>query len=186
MTDGPFLWFLNRGTGLVLLALLTLVTALGIAAWRARAGGRVPGFVAQSLHRNLSLLAVVLLVAHVTSAVADEYVDIRWWQAFVPWHLAYRPGWLALGTMALDLVAATVVTSLLRDRIGRRAWRVVHWSAYAAWALGLVHGLGIGTDTGEPWARWVYAGSVLVVVAAVLTRLRRAPVPSDERVGAVR
>ena len=173
MSQGPLLWFLNRGSGLVLLALLTVVTAMGVWSLRARAGGRVPGFVSQSVHRNLALMSAALLLGHVAAAVADEYVDIRWWQAFVPWRLAYRLTWLALGTVALDLVVVVVVTSLLRDRLGRRAWRAVHLTTYAAWACGLVHGLGIGTDSGEPWARWIYLGSAVVVLAALVFRPRR-------------
>ena len=53
-----------------------------------------------------------------------------------------------------------VATSLLRERIGRRVWRLVHLAAYAAWALAVAHGIGLGTDTSEPWARWVYVVSV--------------------------
>ncbi len=172
MTDAPLLWFLNRGSGLVLLALLTVVTVLGVWSLRAEAGGRVPGFVAQSIHRNLALVALGLIVGHVASAVVDEYVDIRWWQAFAPWALRYRPTWLALGTVALDLVVVVVVTSLMRDRLGRRVWRAVHLTTYAAWAAGVVHGLGIGTDTGETWARSVYVASAAMVVGSLLLRPR--------------
>ena len=167
--DGPFLWHLNRGTGLVLLAVLTTSALLGMWATRGEAGTRVPRFAVQALHRNLALLGVVLTVLHVASAVADEYVDIRWWQAFVPWRLAYEPLWLALGVLALDLLAATVVTSLVRLRLPRRAWLSVHLGGYLALALSFAHGLGIGTDTGEGWARWTYVGcGVLLVVAAVV------------------
>ena len=171
MSDGPLLWFLNRGTGLVLLALLTVVTTMGLWSLRARAGGRVPGFVAQALHRNLALVAVALLVAHVATAVADEYVDIRWWQAVLPVRLAYRPTWLGARHPGAGRLAVVVVaTSLLRERIGRRVWRLVHLAAYAAWALAVAHGIGLGTDTSEPWARWVYVVSVAAVVGALLLR----------------
>ena len=40
--------------------------------------------VTHALHRNLALLSVVLLAAHVAAAVVDTYVDIPWWQAFWP------------------------------------------------------------------------------------------------------
>ncbi len=172
MSEAPLLWYVNRGTGIVLIALLTIVSALGVWSLRARAGGRVPGFVVQSLHRNLALVSAALLGTHVASAIADEYVDIRWWQAFAPWQLAYRPAWLAVGVIALDVLLVVVVTSLLRDRLGQRAWRLVHVTAYAAWAAGLVHGLGIGTDTGDPRARSVYVGSAVVVATALLLRTR--------------
>ena len=91
---GPLLWYLNRSTGLVLLALLTVTTVLGVLA-TGRGGRLLPRFVGQALHRNLALWSVVLLVLHVTTAVVDTYVDIRWWQAVVPWDGVVVPAALA-------------------------------------------------------------------------------------------
>jgi sulfoxide reductase heme-binding subunit YedZ len=171
MTDGAFLWYLNRGTGVVLLALLTLVTVLGVLARQTRAGGRLPGFVVPALHRNLSVLCVVLLLVHSCSAVVDEYVDIRWWQAFVPWRLSYEPWWLGLGTAAGDLVLVAALSSAVRARLGYRGWRMIHRGAYGAWWLGVVHGLGIGTDADEPSVRLLYAASLVCVVLVTLPLL---------------
>jgi len=169
--EGPLLWYVNRGTGIVLVLLLTATVLLGIWSTRGEAGARVPRFVVQALHRNIGLLSTVMLGLHVVSAVLDEYVDIRWWQALVPWRLSYEPLWLAAGVIALDLLLAVTVTSLLRDRLAHRAWRAVHLSAYLAWAISLVHGLGIGTDSGEPWAQWTYGGGAALVVTATVLRL---------------
>lgn len=166
----PTLWYLNRATGLVLLVLLTVAVLAGIWSSRGDAGTRLPRFAVQNLHRNLGLLTVTLLAVHVASAVIDEFVDIRWWQAMLPWHLHYKPLWLALGILALDLLVAASLTSLLRHRIGHRSWRLVHWGTYGAWALAVVHGLGIGTDTPAGWARWTYAGCAMAVLAALLVR----------------
>lgn len=174
--DGPFLWYLNRSTGVVVLALFTIATAVGVLATGSRAGRRVPSFVSQSLHRNTSLLAVALLVVHVASAVADTYVDIRWWQVLVPWvGSTYMPLWLGLGTLALDVFLVVLLTSLVRERMTHRTWRLVHLSAYAGWLLSLVHGVGIGTDVraAEPWAYVTVGVSVAVVLAAAGVRLGR-------------
>ena len=171
MSDGPLLWYLNRGTGVVLLGLLTLVTVFGIVARHTRAGGRLPGFVVPALHRNLSVLCVALLLVHASSAVLDEYVDIRWWQVFVPWALSYSPWWLGLVTVASDLVLAAALSSAVRTRLGYRAWRLIHWTTYGAWALGVAHGLGIGTDSRELWVRLVYVASLGCVTLAIVARL---------------
>ena len=167
---GPFLWYANRGTGVVLLVLLTVTTLLGVLATRGAAGGRVPRFLTQAVHRSLSLACAALLLAHVTTAVVDEYVDIRWWQAVVPVGATYRPLWLGLGTVAFDLVLVVVATSLLRARLPHRAWRTLHVSAYACWVLSVVHGLGIGTDASSPWARTT--GLVCVVAVGLAAGLR--------------
>jgi sulfoxide reductase heme-binding subunit YedZ len=167
---GPMLWYLNRSTGLVLLALLTLTAVLGLVA-TGQNGRILPRFVGQALHRNLALWSLVLLLLHVTSAVVDTYVDIRWWQAFVPWvGAAYMPLWLGLGTVALDLMVLVVVTSLLRARMRHRSWRLVHLLAYAAFGVAAAHGLGIGTDLRPAgWERSsVYAALALVAGAALV------------------
>ncbi|MBS2938443.1 ferric reductase-like transmembrane domain-containing protein [Nocardioides sp. J2M5] len=169
MTEGPLFWYLNRATGLVLLVLMTLSVVLGVLATSGRAGRGVPRFVSQSLHRNLSLLSVLALLAHVTTAVVDEYVDIRWWQALVPVGATYRPLWLGLGTVSLDLLAVVVLTSVLRTRLSHRSWRLVHLSSWLAFAAAVAHSVGIGTDLSSPDALGVVPA--LVCVTAVLVAL---------------
>ena len=172
LLHGPTLWYLNRSTGLVVLALLTLTTVLGVLA-TARGGRLLPRFVGQALHRNLALWSIVLLVLHVTTAVVDTYVDIRWWQAIVPWvGSTYMPLWLGLGTVAFDLLVLVVVTSLLRARMRHRSWRMVHLLSYAAWGVAVGHGLGIGTDLRQPgWERSAVYASIALVAGLALIRL---------------
>lgn len=188
LLEGPLLWYLNRGTGLTVLVLLSLSTALGVLTTGGRpagdGGGLVPRFVRQSLHRNISLVAVLALVTHVVTAVLDTFVDIRWWQAFVPWGSAYAPLWTGLGALSLDVIAVVTLTSLLRHRLGRRAWRAVHLTAWAGWAVGLAHAVGIGTDLQpDSWTWWALAptlASVALVAVALVVRLgRRATGTSD-------
>ncbi|MGV8908186.1 MAG: ferric reductase-like transmembrane domain-containing protein [Propionicimonas sp.] len=169
--NGPLLWFLNRGTGIILLVLMTLAVLLGILNTRSRAGRGTPGFVRAVVHRNVSLLAVALLVVHVTSAVVDSYVDIRWWDAVVPWGGLYQPFWLGLGALSFDLLVAITVTSLLRTRLPHAAWRLVHWASYLAWGIAVVHGLGIGTDSDATWSVMITAGCVVSVGLAVAIRI---------------
>jgi predicted ferric reductase len=172
MTDGPLLWYLNRSSGMVLLVAFTLTTVLGVLSTRGRPGRGLPVFVTQSLHRNTALLALVLLTGHVTTAVVDSYVDIRWWQALVPWGATYETLWFELGVVALDLTAVLTLTSLVRVRLRPRGWRLVHLTSYAAWVLSVVHGIGIGTDLrhDERWAWLLTAGCVGAVLAAAAWR----------------
>jgi len=168
--NGPLLWFANRGTGFVLLVLLTLSTMLGVLA-TARVSPRLwPRMLSQGLHRNVSLLAVTFLGAHVTTAVVDTFVDIRWWNAFVPFSGTYQPLWLGLGSFALDLLIAVTATSVLRHRMSHRPWRAVHVLAYAAWGLGLAHGMAMGTDAATSWGAAINYGCLAAVFVAVLAR----------------
>ena len=169
--NGPALWFANRGTGFVLLVLLTFAVMLGVLS-TARVSPRLwPRMLTQGLHRNVSLLAVTFLAAHVSTAVADTFVNIAWWNAFVPFSGSYKPVWLGLGALALDLLIAVAATSLLRHRMSHRPWRAVHVLSYAAWGLGLLHGLQIGTDAVTAWGAALNYGCITVALMAVLVRL---------------
>ena len=119
---------------------------------------------------NLSLLGLALLVVHVSTAVLDEYVDIRWWNAVVPWGSSYEPVWVAVGALATDLMLAVAVLTVLRARVGQRIWRTVHLTAYASWVAGLAHGVGVGTDTREQWVWMTYLVCGGLLAAAVAAR----------------
>lgn len=163
------LWYLNRGSGVVSLVLLTLVLVLGVLT-RSGRPTPLPRFVAASLHRNVSLLAVALLSLHISTAVLDPYAMTHLVDVVIPFRAGYRPLWVGLGALALDLVLALVVTSLLRHRLSDRVWRAVHGAAYACWPLAVVHGLGSGTDALRTWSLAVTAGCVLAGGGAVLWR----------------
>jgi len=165
------LWYLTRGTGVVALLLLTASVVLGITTTLGVRLRRWPRFAVAGIHRNLTLLAIVFVGVHVVTTVADGYAPIRLVDAIVPFVSAYRPVWLGLGAVAFDLLLAIVVTSLLRIRIGLRAWRAVHLLAYLAWPIALVHALGTGSDPRSAWLAAVGVGSLALVALAVVTRL---------------
>ena len=165
------LWYLTRGFGLVALILLTLTMVLGLAQTVRFARPGWPRFVVSALHKNASLLAVAVLTVHILTAVLDSYAPIRVVDIFVPFVGKYRPLWLGLGALAVDLLLALVVTSLLRERLGHRAWRAVHWAAYVCWPVAVLHGLGTGSDTKLGWVLLLNVVCVAAVVAALWWRL---------------
>jgi methionine sulfoxide reductase heme-binding subunit len=165
---GPDLWYATRATGLVTLLLLTGSVMLGVLTAGRFASDRWPRFLTVGLHRNLSMLAVAFLALHVGTTVVDTYTSIPLIAAFIPFSSSYKTIWLSLGAVACDLLLALVITSLVRNRLGHRTWRAIHWISYACWPVALAHGLGIGTDRSTIW---VFAMTVLCVstVAAAAT-----------------
>ncbi len=189
-TGAQGLWFVSRGSGLVLLVLLTVVMVLGIATragWAPR-----PRFVQAELHRTLSLFTVALLGLHVVTAILDPYVTIGWAATAIPFLSPYHRLAIGLGTLAVDLGAAVLLTSALRSRLGFRSWRAVHWLAYLAWPAAFVHALTAGNDMRIGWVAATVWGSAVVLAVAVLigavTARRRVPdsptpaAPRDDRV----
>lgn len=170
MTTALPVWYLMRASGVVALLLLTLSLSLGIATsnrWRLRGAAL---YVTTTIHRNASLLAVVFLGVHILTAVIDSDAAVGLASALLP----IGPGiWLALGALSFDLVAAIVVTSLIRNRLPYRLWRAIHWAAYASWPFAIWHGIGMGSDTGTWWLRSVTAICVAWFAGVVVWRMSR-------------
>ncbi len=167
-------WYATRGAGIVALLLLTASLVMGIVDLSRWQSVRLPRFVLDGVHRTLSLLAVAMVAIHVVTTVADGFTPIGLTDAVIPFASAYRPLWLGLGALAFDLLLAVTLTSVLRRRIGHRAWRATHWAAYACWPLALVHGLGTGTDTQVPWVLLLSAACLLIVLVSVGWRVATA------------
>jgi methionine sulfoxide reductase heme-binding subunit len=165
------LWALGRGTGVVALVLFTVALVLGIVA---RSGRPVPWlgrFGTSDLHRTAALTGTGLVAAHVATLYFDPYAQLRLVDFVFPFLGAYKPLWLGLGTLALDLLGVVTVVSLLRHRVGPRVFRTVHWATYALWPVALLHALGNGTNGGATWFRALAVVCISAVVTAVGWRL---------------
>ncbi len=175
-------WYLARGTGVVALLLLTAAVVLGILDVRRFTARRWPRFVVDRLHRDVSLLVLAVLAVHILTSVLDSFAPITLLDAFVPLTSAYRPLWLGLGALAFDVLLAVAVTSMVRRRLGYRAWRAVHWLAYASWPIAVLHGLGTGSDVRQVWMLAITVACLTAVAIAVLARVLDAdPEPASIR-----
>jgi ferredoxin-NADP reductase/DMSO/TMAO reductase YedYZ heme-binding membrane subunit len=161
---------LGRVTGM-LGALLALVQLLLIA--------RVPVLDGLALdrvaawHRWNGIACVAMLVAH-TALIAAGYAladgvglpreAARLWSDYSGVALA------TIGLVALVAVAATSAVAV-RRRLGRRAWRAIHVTAYAAVALAFAHQLATGHEfQRQPVARaywWALYGATLAAIVGL-------------------
>jgi methionine sulfoxide reductase heme-binding subunit len=176
------LWYTTRGAGAVSLVLLSAVVILGLLA-RLRFESRGwPRFLSAAVHGDLALMTLVFLVLHIVTAVVDPFTHLGL-AALVPFGSYYRTLWLGLGAIAFELLIAIVATSLLRRHIGARVWRAIHWLAYASWPVGVLHGIGTGTDNTALWMVVIDIVCVAAVGGALLWRMVAAPADplADER-----
>jgi sulfoxide reductase heme-binding subunit YedZ len=153
VTPTDALWYLGRGTGIVALVLFTLTVLLGITTRSGRSALGIGRFGVAELHKTASLTGVSLILVHVVTLLLDPWAQLRLVDLLLPFMAGFRPLWQGLGTLAVDLLAILVLSSLLRHRIGPRLFHAVHWTAYAMWPLAMLHALGTGTDAATPWFR---------------------------------
>ena len=164
-------WYLARGTGAVALVLLTASVVLGILGSVRFAAARWPRFAVDAVHRDISLLVIVVLAIHIITSVLDGFAPITLLDGVIPFLTPYRPLWMGLGTLAFDLLLAIAITSLVRRRLGYRTWRAVHWLAYVSWPVAVLHGLGTGSDVKQWWMLGLTVGCIVAVLVAVWTRI---------------
>jgi sulfoxide reductase heme-binding subunit YedZ len=170
-TAGPSsLWYLTRATGAVTLVLLTISLVIGIAGVGRLQRPGWPRFVVEGVHRNVSLLAIVVLAIHIATSVLDPFAGIHLIDAFIPFAGSYRPLWLGLGAFASDLMIAIAVTSMLRRRIGHTVWRATHWLAYLCWPVAVLHTVGTGSDVKQLWLLALTGACIACVIVAVWAR----------------
>jgi sulfoxide reductase heme-binding subunit YedZ len=174
-------WYAARSAGVVAYCLLTGGVLLGVLlAGRARLP-RWPQFAVTDVHRYVALLTGAFVVLHVYTLLLDRYVHTSLVAVLVPGASSYRPFWVALGTVALELLAAVGVSNLFRKRLGHALWRRIHYLTFAVWAAATAHGVGAGTDAGAEWLRLLYVVSIGSVAAAVVWRAGRSAAGAPAR-----
>lgn len=174
------LWYLGRGTGVSALVLFTLVMLLGILVRGGRPLPGLPRFAVAALHRSTSLTAMGLLTVHITALFFDPYAQLRLVDTVLPFIGSYRPFWQGLGTLAAELAVLLIASSLLRNRLGQRTWRALHWTSYACWPFALAHAIGNGTDGTSAWMLTIAAACMVAVASALIWRaaVTNGPVPA--------
>lgn len=165
------LWALGRGTGAVALVMFTVTLVLGIVSRSGRAVGGLGRFGLNEVHRTAALTGVGLILVHVTSLLFDPYAQLKVVDYVLPFVGTYRPFWLGLGTLAVDLMLVVTVVSLLRHVAGPRVFRAVHWLTYALWPVALAHSLGTGTNAWSLWMDVLTGACTVAVLGAVTWRL---------------
>lgn len=167
----PLMWWSARALGLVAVLSLWLSVLFGVFVADRGAGGLLPSAMTVRLHTRWALAAQVATALHVLFVVVDPVSGVTALAAIVPLTSATLTGPVALGTFALWGFVVLLVSTALARRISKRAWRAIHRLAFGTFSLAIVHGITAGTDTRSPVIRWMYALTILLLLAALVQRL---------------
>ena len=81
--------------------LLTASVVIGILGSLRVSAARWPRFAVDTVHRDVSLLVIVLLIVHIATSVLDSFAPISLSAAVIPFISSYRPLWLGLGALVV-------------------------------------------------------------------------------------
>ncbi len=160
-------WYLSRGSGLVAFVLMWLSVLLGLL----QSCGMLRGLVRPAdnldLHEYTGVFALYVSLFHGLILIFDHYSRLSVGGVLIPFAANFRTGELALGTIALYLCLAPVVTTYLRQRMSPSTWRAVHLLSLVGFMAALLHGILTGTDTGLRPVFYMYltAGASVALLA---------------------
>lgn len=124
--------------------------------------------MAQAVHRAVSFGALAFLIIHIVTEVLAQRVHVI--DSVVPFLSPYRTFYIGLGTIASDLILLIVITSIIRKRFTAHGkawrWRAIHYSAYASFVFGVMHGL-LGGRPGKPYVDWSYGVAIALTAFGI-------------------
>lgn len=163
-------WYVARATGYVAWALVATSVISGLLLSTRLTNGRPTPAWILDLHRFLAGASVAFTGLHVGGLVADNYVHFGLADILVPFASEWKTAPVALGVIALYLLAAIEISSLYMRRLPRRLWRIVHLSSYVLFWFATFHLITAGSDAGNPASRVAVALTMALVVFLTLVR----------------
>jgi len=184
-TDPKAYWYLSRGSAFVALGLLWISMLLGLLITDKIAKSWPGAPAAFAIHEYVSLLGLVFGAFHALILLGDHYINYQIAQILVPFgSINYHPVWVGVGQIGFYAWAIISATFYVRQLIGPKAWRLIHFASFFNFAVAMIHGLGAGTDHATIWAQaiyWTMGASTFFLtvyrVAASLVGPERRPVP---------
>jgi predicted ferric reductase len=180
-------WYVARSSGITAWVLLSIDMFLGISTATRIAGRKTPSRWLLSVHRFTGGLAVTFVAVHIAGLMADHFVPFGWRQVLVPFASGFRPAAVAAGIVAMYLLAAVELTSLLMHRLPRRFWRAIHSTSFVLYLMASGHVFAAGTDARNramlTLGLVLAAGFVFFVVYRTLGPVQRRRRPAATMVG---
>jgi hypothetical protein len=124
-----------------------------------------------TLHQELAAVGLGMAGIHGALLGLDATMPFSVVGILVPGQAPYAPLAVGVGQVAFYLMTLVTASFYVRRRIGQRAWRALHYLTFLAFAGSTAHGIAAGTDSGMPWAQWVYLGATTVVAFLLAYRI---------------
>lgn len=184
--DPKAYWYLSRGAAFVSLGLLWISMVLGLLITNKIARSWPGAPAAFALHEYVSLLGLAFAIFHALILMGDHYINFKLAEILVPFGTVnYHPIWVGLGQIGLYIWAILSASFYVRQFIGPKAWRFIHYASFFTFLTALFHGLASGSDTSLPWAHTVYwslGGSLIFlvlyrIISGLFPEKRPAPPP---------
>ena len=159
-------WYLSRASGIVSFTILWVSMALGLGITNKMARQWPGAPSAFAIHQYTSLLGLAFAIYHGLVLMGDHFVDFSLPRLLLPFSIAYETFWVGLGQVCFYLWLLVVVSFYIRQRIGQKTWRMIHYANFVIYIMAFLHGVRSGTDHDVQWIAWYFwlSGASLVLL----------------------
>ena len=185
-------WYLSRASAFAALGLLWVSMLLGLLITDKMAKSWPGAPVAFALHEFVSLLGLAFGLFHALILLGDHYINYTVAQILMPFgSVNYHPIWVGVGQIGFYTWAIISATFYIRQFIGSKAWKYIHYLSFFNFVIAILHGIASGTDSPATWAQsvyWIMGGSILffTVVRVIAGLIQPKPKPRAVPAPAVR
>ncbi len=181
-------WYLSRASAFVALGMLWLSMMFGLLITDKMAKDWPGAPVAFALHEFVSLAGLAFALFHALILLGDRYINYKLAQILMPFgSVNYHPIWVGVGQIGFYTWAIISATFYIRQKIGSKAWKFIHYLSFFNFMIAIMHGIASGTDSSAVWAQtvyWAMGGSVLfftavrIIAGLIQRKPRPRPVPT--------
>ena len=164
-------WYLSRAGGFIALSILWVSMAMGLGLTNKLARLWPGAPAAFAVHEYVSLLGLLFAAYHALVLIGDHYVDFSLPRLLVPFSIRYETFWVGLGQVAFYTWVIVLLSFYVRQYIGQKTWRMIHYANFSTYMMGLFHGLFSGTDGTAGWAHLYYGISGGSLIALIVYRI---------------
>lgn len=162
-------WNIIRISGIAAYLLLFAGVFLGIAQGMPIAKGK-PKAAMYTWHTRTTWLAFGLGIVHALILYIDHYSPFTWSELLIPFTASVHPIGSGLGTLAFYGLVIVLLSSDLRNKLGRKWWFMFHMLSYPVFISLLFHGMVTGTDSGNVIMRLMYVFTGLSILGITVLR----------------
>lgn len=172
-------WTTTRAAAMTSYLLLFASTVAGLLMSGKMAGKRSKAVIL-AVHQWCGWFGFLFGTLHGMVLVFDQYVGYSPFELLIPFASHDHRILNGLGTLIFYISAILILSSDFMKQLGKKAWRSIHFLAFAGFGMAVVHGYALGTDTAIPWVRLLYILTTAIVVVLTVVRVYSARKPKKE------
>lgn len=163
-------WVMIRTLGIASYALLAIGVILGILYgfpfWKGKTKANL-----YQVHSTATVTGTAVGLLHGVITVIDTYMPFDWSEVLVPFTAQHSPFLNGLGTLAGYGMLLVIFTTDIRHKLKKKVWLLFHLLAYPILIMSWIHGLFLGTDSSSLAVRWMYVGTLMIVLLLTVLRI---------------